>query len=66
MCLRDFLAALHSKGVVVSEAQLRWAIASGKIARPKLDGSLRFDFTQEHLEQLGRLFKVKAKEAAPC
>ena len=66
MCLRDFLAVLRSKGVVVSEPQVRWAITSGKISRPPLDGSLRFDFQDEHLRQLQQLFDAKVGEAVQC
>lgn len=56
MCLKDLLAALRREGLAVTEAKVRWAIVSGKIARPTLDGSLRFDFREQHLEDLRRLF----------
>jgi len=48
---------------MVSDSQVRWAINSGKIKRPPLDGSLRFVFNDEHLEQLKTLFEAK-REAA--
>jgi len=63
MVWKDLLTALRSEGFNVSESQVRWAIASGKINRPSLDGSLRFVFTQEHLQQLKRLFTGE-KEAS--
>lgn len=66
MCLKDLLRKLRADGLVVREPQVRWAITSGKISRPPLDGSLRFDFTQEHIEQLRQIFEVKAQEAAQC
>jgi len=56
MCLRDLLDALRRDGVFVTEPQIRWAITSGKIERPPLDGSLRFDFGEHHLCQLRQLF----------
>ena len=60
MCLRDLLSRLHHEGLPVTEPQIRWAITSGKIARPPLDGSLRFDFGPEHLDHLRQLFVKKA------
>jgi hypothetical protein len=45
----------------MTEPQIRWAITSGKVSRPELDGSLPFDFGQEHLEQLRRLFGKRAE-----
>lgn len=56
MCLRDLILTLLSEGHVVTEGQVRWAITSEKISRPPLDGSLRFNFGDEHLQQLRRLF----------
>jgi hypothetical protein len=52
MCLRDVMAVLRTKNLEVTEAQIRWAITSGKVSRPSLDGSLRFDFRDRHLEEL--------------
>jgi hypothetical protein len=52
MCMRDLLAVLRQRGLEVTETQIRWAIKSGKIARPPLDGSLRFDFGQQHLREI--------------
>ena len=63
MCLKDLLAALRREGLVVPETRIRWAIVSGKISRPPLDGSLRFDFGEEHLRQLRDLFGTEGKEA---
>jgi hypothetical protein len=66
MCLRDLLTALRGEGVAVTESQVRWAITSAKIDRPPLDGSLRFDFGQDHLEQLRRLFGAADGEVRKC
>jgi hypothetical protein len=56
MCLRDLLLSLKQDGIEVTESQVRWAITSGKVDRPPLDGSLRFDFGEHHLCQLRELF----------
>ena len=53
MCLRDFLAALQGAGLTVRESKMRWAITSGKVSRPQLDGSLRFDFGQDTWNSYG-------------
>jgi hypothetical protein len=64
MCLKDFLRALRREGIRVSEAQIRWAINSGKISRPPLDGSLRFDFGPRQLVELRRLLGNRKQEVS--
>ncbi len=59
MCMKDLVVALHAAGIVVSETQVRWAINSGKVKRPSLDGSLRFVFSREHLADLKSYFKKR-------
>jgi hypothetical protein len=56
MCLHDLIAALHERGVDVTETQIRWAIKSRKVTRPPLDGSLRFDFGEDHLHEITQYF----------
>ena len=56
MCFGDVLRALHEEGITVTTTQVRWAITSGKISRPPLDGSLRFDFGEHHLAELRDYF----------
>jgi hypothetical protein len=65
VCLHDFLQTLRADGVTLTEAQLRWAIATGKISRPPLDGSLRFDFGQHHVTEFVTYFRKKQR-AAPA
>src|SRR5262245_51907772 len=38
------MIVLHGLGHEVTEPQIRWAIKSGQVSRPPLDGSLRFNF----------------------
>ena len=52
MCLRDLLNALRSEGIEMTETQLRWAIRTGKVSRPPLDGSNRFCFSERHLREI--------------
>lgn len=52
MCLKDLIAELQRQGVSVSESSIRWAIKTGKVSRPNLDGSLRFDFQDEHVVEM--------------
>jgi hypothetical protein len=63
MCFRDLHDALRRLGIDKTPSQIRWAINSGKIDRPALDGSLRFNFTQEHVEQLRQCFEANVGEA---
>jgi hypothetical protein len=65
MCWRDLMARLGERGLTVTEAQVRWAIRTGKVARPPLDGSLRFDFGDEHLNQLVAYFGGRAVDESP-
>ena len=64
MVWKDVLHVLRGKGFAVTEAQVRWAINSGRIDRPPLDGSLRFVFSHEHVEQLKALFR--ARQGTQC
>lgn len=66
MCLKDLITALHREGVTISDSQIRWAIASGKVSRPPLNGSLRFIFGQDRLKQLRQLRGASPKEADRC
>jgi hypothetical protein len=59
MCFRDVLDALQADGVRANAVQIRWAISSGRVSRPPLDGSLRFDFGAEHLAALRKYFKSR-------
>lgn len=58
MCLRDLMARLVQENVSLTRSQVRWAINSGKISRPPLDGSLRFDFRDDHIEELRAYFQA--------
>jgi len=51
MCLRDLLNLLREQGLEATEPKLRWAIKTGKVSRPRLDGSLRFDFGEQQLRE---------------
>ena len=55
MCFRDLIHALNDEGIALTESQVRWALRTGRIQRPEMDGSLRFVFSQDHVEQLRKL-----------
>ena len=55
MCFRDLIQALNAEGIALTESQVRWALRTGRIQRPEMDGSLRFVFSQDHVEQLRKL-----------
>lgn len=59
MCFRDLLDLLSKRGVKATAAQVRWAINTGKIPRPRLDGSLRYAFTQQEAALLVAHFRAR-------
>jgi hypothetical protein len=65
MCLTDLMKLLREKCPGVTVAQVRWAIGSGRVTRPPLDGSLRFDFGEQHLQELIRYFARAAASLRP-
>ncbi len=69
MCLNDLMKVLRERRPSVTVAQVRWAITTGKVSRPPLDGSLRFDFGEKNLEELIRYFgrgEPPVTAADPC
>jgi hypothetical protein len=64
VCLRDLMNLLHKRFPDVTVARVRWAINSGKIPRPPLDGSLRFDFTEDHVQEIVAYFSERKEVAA--
>jgi hypothetical protein len=64
MCLKDVLSLLHSDGFELTPGQIRWAITSGRISRPRLDGSLRFDFDSANVEELKNSLASKRRDVA--
>ncbi len=61
MCFRDVLQTLRSDGFDISITQLRWAVDSEKISMPPRDGSNRFVFKTQHLDELRRYFQGKRR-----
>jgi hypothetical protein len=62
VCLKDLMVVLQGLGHVVTEAQIRWAIKSGKVSRPSLDGSLRFNFGEQHVREFCSYFNRESCE----
>ena len=63
MCLSDLLRALKADGIDVNASQVRYAITSGKVTRPKLDGSLKFDFSTENIAEIAAHFSRDVQHA---
>ena len=57
MVISEVLAMLRQTGPEVSESQIRWAIKTNKISRPRLDGSLRFDFSEANVAEIAAHFR---------
>ncbi len=62
MCLKELMDELRLFGITPSDPQIRWAIKTGKIARPRVDGSFRFDFSSENVAEIAAYFS-KAGES---
>jgi hypothetical protein len=64
MCLHDLLARLRAEGLAVTEGKVRWALKTGKVSRPALDGSLRLDWSEMHVRQLLEHFARHQREGS--
>ena len=56
MCFKELIDELRRTGTAVSESLIRWAIRTGKVSRPRVNGSLRFDFTAENVADIAAHF----------
>lgn len=63
MCFKDVRRLLAENGVSATTSQIRWAIDSGHVSRPPLDGSLRFAFSELHAAELVEYFRAKQQAA---
>ena len=59
MPFSDVLRVLEDNGLSVTYAQLRWVVTTHKVKRPQLDGSLRFDFSEENVAEIIKHFQSK-------
>jgi hypothetical protein len=59
MCFSDLIKHLHREGINLTVQQVRWAVRTGAISRPQQDGSLRFVYSDQHVEELRELAKQR-------
>ena len=64
MVFCEMLEALEEKGLDVTPTQVRWAISQGRVERPRVDRSYRFDFSQANVDELVAYFKSKQATSA--
>lgn len=64
MCFRELLNELKRSRVSATESQIRWAIKTGKVSRPRVDGSFRFDFSEENVAEI--VTRFAKSEAVSC
>ena len=60
MCFSDVRRVLAANGIGATTSQIRWAIDAGHVTRPPRDGSLRFEFSEQHVAELVSYFQSKA------
>ena len=62
MGFTEVVRQLKARGVpCVTEMRIRYAIWTGKVDRPVLNKSLRFEYEDKHVEQLAALLKVERR-----
>ena len=59
MIFSEMMEELEDHGLNVSPSQVRWAITTKKVERPRVDKSYRFDFSKENIEALVAHFQKK-------
>lgn len=57
MVMSEVLAALRERGLKVQEWHVRFAIKSGKVSRPTIDGSHRFVFGKSDVDKIEKAIK---------
>jgi hypothetical protein len=63
MCFSDLVERLRQTGIAATESQIRWAIKSGHVSRPRRDGSLRFVFAESNVIELIDYFRSREPAA---
>jgi hypothetical protein len=58
--MSEYLSAIRLQGVDPSETQVRWAMKTGKLPRPQLDGAHRFVFCQDDVDLAVAFFQGRA------
>ena len=59
MCFSDLMTHLRQEGIDLTDQQVRWAVRTGAISRPQQDGSYRFVYTDQHVQELRELATVR-------
>ena len=57
MSFSEVLRVLRTDGLDVTITKLRWAIDSGKVDRPRMDGTHRYVFEADDVNGLRRYFE---------
>ena len=63
MCFSDLMSELGRRGVELTESQIRWAIRTGKVSKPSINGSLRYEFSDGNVEELVTYFRSRQETA---
>ncbi len=62
MSFGEVLRELRDDNLAVTITKLRWAIDSGKVSRPRMDGSRRLVFGEEEIDELRRYFQSRQQQ----
>lgn len=64
MVFSEVMRELQNRNVYPTESAVRWAIRTGRVSRPPLDGALRFDFDEKHVAELAAYFAERETATA--
>ncbi len=56
MVMHEVIREAESRGVKIDPNQIRYAIGTGRIPRPPLNGMRVFEFSSEHVEKIVSYF----------
>ncbi len=63
MSFGEVLRELRDDNLTVTITQLRWAVDSGKVSKPAMDGSRRLAFGDQDVDAIKRYFHARQR---PC
>ena len=61
MCLADVMKKFREYGLSVTPARLYYAIGSGKVSKPEVNGSLSYEFSDANVAELRAYFSAPKK-----
>ena len=64
MVFSDYLREVRRRGILVTEAQIRFAIKANRLPQPKMNGAHQFDYSVHDVEAAVQYFPAKTVSSA--